>query len=275
MTFPTEGTTAVDSGQGQQETPTTTAPAEGGGGNPAWDELRSSLGDTTFTLIKPHLEKFDQAANQRITSLNQQLKGYSELGDVQTLQQYRALAQQLDSSPKDFYDRLQQALTERGLLEQAQAVKEQAEQLEDDDTDPRIAQLQAEQERIQEMLQQQELERLTAQQSNVLQQSIAATRQANAWMSDADEVQVVRMANAKILDGSANSIEQAMQHASAEYTEIRNRFLSTPRAGDSAPKLPGVGGGNTSNALPQDVSKATRGQTQDLVTAYLKAAQAG
>jgi hypothetical protein len=265
------GTTTLD-GQGQQtEAPTTSAPDSGSGGNPAWAELRSSLGDTTFKLIEPHLTKFDQAANQRITSLNQQLKGYSDLGDVQTLQQYRALAQQLDSSPKDFYDRLTDALKQRGLLQEAAAVQQQADQLEaDDDTDPRIAQLQAEQERIQEMLQQQEMERLTAQQSNILGQQIAATRQANPWMGDADEQQVVRMAQGFVLDGSANSIEQAMQRAAAEYTELRNRFLSTPRAGQSAPKLPGVGGGNTSNSAPVDLSKATRGQTQDLVTAYLQ-----
>lgn len=273
MTFPAEGTTAVEeSGQGQ-EAPASATPDAGIGGNPAWAELRSSLGDTTFKLIEPHLSKFDQAANQRITSLNQQVKQYSDLGDVQTLQQYRALATQLDSNPKDFYDRLQQALTERGLLEQAAAVREQADQLDDEDTDPRIAQLQQQQESIQEMLQQQEMERLTAQQSNILGQQIAATRQANPWMGDADEQQVVRMANAHVLDGSASSIEQAMQRAAAEYTEIRNRFLSTPRAGDSAPKLPAVGGGNPSASVPQDLAKATRGQTQDFVTAYLRAAQ--
>lgn len=274
---PIEGTTAVDSagGSGPEVTPAAATPDSGIGGNPAWAELRSNLGDTTFKLIEPHLSKFDQAANQRITSLNQQVKQYSELGDYQTLQQYHALAQQLDSNPKDFYDRLQAALTERGLLEQAAQVQQQAELEAQDgeETDPRFAQLQAEQERIQGMLEQQELERLTSQQSNILQQQIAATRQANAWMSDADEQRVVRMAHGFVLDGTANNVEQAMQRAAAEYTEIRNGFLSTPRAGDSAPKLPAVGGGNPSAAAPVDIAKATRGQTQDIVTAYLKAAQ--
>lgn len=278
MTFPTEGTTEpveATSGPETAEAPETNATG-GGGQHPAWAELRSNLGETTFKLIEPHLSKFDQAANQRITSLNQQVKQYSELGDIQTLQQYRALAQQLDSNPKDFYDRLQSALTERGLLEQAKAVQREAEELDaqdDEFADPRLAQLQAEQARISEMLEQQEMERLTSQQSSILQTQIAATRQANPWMSDADEQEVVARAHSHVLNGSAKSIEQAMQRAATEYTELRNRFLSTPRAGDSAPKLPAVGGGNASNAVPQELSKASRGQTQDFVTAYLKAAQ--
>jgi hypothetical protein len=264
------GTIAPEGGQDQQVAPPPAADTSGG--NPAWAELRSNLGDSMFKLAEPHLTKFDQAANQRITGLNQQLKGYSELGDLQTLQQYRALAQQIDSNPLDFYQRLQAALTERGLLEAQQQAAQQAQD-DEDGTDPQIAQLQAEQARIQEMLQQQEMERLTAQQSNVLQTSIQSTRQANPWMSDADEKQVVRFAQSYILEGSANSIEQAMQRAAAEYTELRNQFLSSPRAGDSAPKLPPVGGGNPSNATPTNFAKASRSETQDFVAQYLQAAR--
>lgn len=269
-----EGTTVEAPEAGATESgPEVTQGAENAS-NPAWAELRSSLGDTMFKLAEPHLTKFDKAAEGRISGLNSQLKDYSALGDVQTLRNYQTLAQQLDSNPLDFYNRLQAALTERGLLEQAKAVQEQAEQLEDDGTDPRIAQLQQEQERIQSLLEQQDLERQTAQQATILQREIASMRstEANKWMSDADEQQVVDMAHALVVQGQANSIEQAIQRATASYTEIRNRFMSTPRAAESAPKLPGVGGGNPS-VTTQDLSKASRGETQNLVAAYLKAAQ--
>jgi hypothetical protein len=86
------------------------------GGNPAWDSLRSKLDPVSFHNIQEDLKNFDKNAESRISSLNQQLKQYNELGSPEQLQNYATIAQRLDTEPEVIYNALGEFLKQNGRL---------------------------------------------------------------------------------------------------------------------------------------------------------------
>lgn len=270
---PSEASGVEPQGQAEQTDPT---PA--GGGNPAWDELRSEVGDTTFALLKPHVEKWDRQANERISRTNAELKRYSELGDYDNLSTYRTVATQLDEDPSGFYQRLGEELQRRGLIDGTDPAGDDAE-LEDgadEDEDPRDA-------RIAQL--EQNLERFLGSQDEAAQQaqvkswqdewssSFDAAKAQNTWLADEDD-EVLR-ALAGPLFNDTDDVSVTFQKAVASLNNLRNRTLSTPRAGDSAPRLIPSGGGNPAAGQTQDVSKMDRRSTVDLVANFIKQRQNG
>lgn len=265
---------APAAGSGPEVQPNEPAAPQGGGGNPAWSELRSTLGDSHFKLIEPHLQKFDTAAQERITSLNSKLDQYTGLGEYEQLQQARALAQAIDNDPAAFYSQYGEFLRSQGLLEDGSDPQDEGEfdasESDDEDEDPRITELRQQQEALLEQFQQQEFEREVAAQSQFIDQRIGEVRQENPWMSDDDIQEVLVRAQEHINRGDA---EDPIGAAATELNGLRQRYLSAPRPNDGAPKLIPTGGGNPASAQPTDVTKLGRSQTVDLVTQMLRAGQ--
>jgi transposase-like protein len=133
------------------------------GGNPAWDSLRSKLDPVSFHSIQDDLKNFDKNAESRISSLNQQLKEYNELGSPEQLQNYATIAQRLDTEPEIIYNALGEFLKQNGRMPETEAELQDA--VDDEEatsengevpTDPRLAQLEQQQQQMQEFLAQQE-----------------------------------------------------------------------------------------------------------------------
>lgn len=248
----------------QDATPTS---SEGGNGNPAWAPIRDALGPS-FQLVEPHLKEFDKQAQSRIEKLNSQLKEYTSFGTVDQLRAYQGLAQRLDSEPAAVYEQLGQWLRSQGLIQEAQQAEKIADELSDDDyVDPRIAELEAQQERMREFLEYQEQERIAREADAELDAEINGLKQAHAELSDYDIREIIQRAAFAASQGQDPSLELAYQ----DYVEnVVNRIRNAPRAGDSAPRLLPTGGGVPATAQGQSLGSMNKGDVQSLVAGLLQ-----
>lgn len=86
------------------------------GHNPAWDEVLSVLPEQFHSVVTPHFQKWDSAANQRVESVNGQLsafesyKPFVEHGiSAEDVEQGIRLMYEVNNNPQSVYDALQKA----------------------------------------------------------------------------------------------------------------------------------------------------------------------
>ena len=189
----TETSTEVVDSSGPVEETTEQQTSGDTGGNPAWDSLRSKLDPVSFHNIQDDLKTFDKNAESRISSLNQQLKQYNELGSPEQLQNYAAIAQRLDTEPEVIYNALGEFLKQNGRLpetaqEMQDAVDEEEATNENDEApvDPRLAQLEQQTQQMQEFLSQQEQMRIQQEADVALGQEIDELKQAHPDFTEDD-----------------------------------------------------------------------------------------
>lgn len=242
------------------------------GGNPAWESVRTKLDPVSFHAIEEELKKWDKNAESRIASVNQQLKQYSELGSPEQLQNYAAIAQKLDAEPEVVYNALGEFLKQNGRLPETEkelqdAVDDQ-EESEETTVDPRIAQLEAQQQQMQEFLQQQEQLRAQQEADAALDQEIQELKQQMPDFTDED-VKEVLMRAAFQLQSSGKSPKLA--EVAQEYLDNTvNRIRAVPRPGDSAPKLLPTSGGLPGGQQAPALGKMSRNDVQDFIAASLQ-----
>lgn len=263
------GTSAevTDVGSGPETSPQGTST----GGNPAWESIRSTLDPATFQLLEPHLKEFDKHAESRISSLNSQIKQYSQLGTPDQLKTYTAIARRLDTEPEVIHQALSQFLKDNGRLpkndaEVAQAVDDQ----EDDDLDfkdPRVDALAQQQEQMRQFLEAQQYEQVSRKAEQDLDAELNELRQAHPDLSREDEQEILQRAAFLAMQGR----DPKLADVAAEYIEkVVNRIRSVPRPGDSAPRLLPTSGGVPSQAQGQSVGQMPSSAVQDIVASYLQ-----
>ena len=271
--------TGTDSVDTSAEVPTAdSGPVDGGdnlasdaGGNPAWESLRTKLDPISFKSIEEDLKGWDKSAETRISTLNSQLKPYKDLGEVEQLQSYAALAQQIDAQPEVIYEALGNFLRENGRMPETQ------EELQDavDDTedgqeyrDPRFDELQQQQEQMRQFLEQQENSRMEQEADKALEQEIGQLQQSFPDFTQDDIQEVLMRAAFELTNGSERKLEEVAK----EYIEKTvNRIRAVPRPGDSAPRLlPTSGGVPTSNGQGTPLGKMSRSDVQSLIAASLQ-----
>lgn len=270
------GTDSVDTSA--DVTTADSGPVDGGdnlasdaGGNPAWESLRTKLDPISFKSIEEDLKGWDKSAETRISTLNSQLKPYKDLGEVEQLQSYAALAQQIDAQPEVIYEALGNFLRENGRMPETQ------EELQDavDDTedgqeyrDPRFDELQQQQEQMRQFLEQQENVRIEQEADHALEQEIGQLQQSFPDFTQDDIQEVLMRAAFELTNGSERKLEEVAK----EYIEKTvNRIRAVPRPGDSAPRLlPTSGGVPTSNGQGTPLGKMSRSDVQSLIAASLQ-----
>lgn len=243
---------------------------ENGGGNPAWENLRTKLDPISFKSIEEDLKQWDKSAETRISTLNSQLKSYKDLGEAEQLQSYAALAQQIDANPEAIYDALGQFLRENGRLPETQAEMDEALDNADEDeyVDPRLAQLEAQQEQMRQFLEAQENERIQHEADAALDMEIGQLQQAHPDFTEDDVQEILMRAAFELSNGKSRGLNEVAQ----EYIEKTvNRIRAVPRPGDSAPRLlPTSGGVPTANSQGTPLGKMSRGDVQSLIAASLQ-----
>lgn len=250
---------------------TAEAPAESTSGNPAWESVRTKLDPVSFHAIEEELKKWDKNAESRISSLNQQLKSYSELGSPEQLQNYVAIAQKLDSEPETVYQALGEFLKQNGRLPETEkelqdAVDEQEEN--QDVIDPRLAQLEQQQEQMRQFLEQQEMVRIQQEADASLEREIAELKAAQPSFTD-DDIKEVLMRAAFQLQSGNKAVKLA--DVANEYLEKTvNRIRAVPRPGDSAPRLLPTSGGMPGGQQAPSLGKMSRNDVQDFIAASLQ-----
>jgi len=271
----TETSTEVVDSSGPVEETTEQQTSGDTGGNPAWDSLRSKLDPVSFHNIQDDLKTFDKNAESRISSLNQQLKQYNELGSPEQLQNYAAIAQRLDTEPEVIYNALGEFLKQNGRLPETQqemqdAVDEEEATSGNDEApvDPRLAQLEQQTQQMQEFLSQQEQMRIQQEADYVLGQEIDELKQAHPDFSE-DDVREVLMRAAFQLQSSGKAAK--LSDVAQEYVDKTvNRIRAVPRPGDSAPRLLPTSGGMPGGQQAKPLGKLSRDDVQSLIASSIE-----
>lgn len=265
---------------GGAEAPETAAPEADTGINPAWDPIRSELDELTFHRIAPHLKAMDQSANQRITASNQALAPYKEFIDSgvtpDAIQTGLQLANRLntDEGSLEFYNALGTYLRDNGRLpneaELEQEVADNAAEAGEEQapvSDPRYDQLAQQQQAMQNFLADQEHTRLVGQADAELTVEQNALKAAHPELSDADMKDILRQAASTAqLTGKIPSLAEVHD---GWYTELKSRFLSAPRPGDSAPNLLPTSGGTAASVPQKALGELSRQEVQDVIASLV------
>lgn len=240
-----------------------------GGVNPHWEPLRSKLDPISFSKIEEDLKNWDKSADTRISSVNQQLRAYSELGTPEQLQSYATLAQRIDSEPEVIHKALGEFLQKTGRMPETQkelqaAVDNVEEEAEKPEENPELAELRAGQEQITQFLQAQAQAQQEAEADAALDTEIKQLKETHPELLDEDIQEVLQ--RAAFIASSSNKVPKLADVATDYIENVRNRILNTPRPGDSAPRLvPPTGGAPSTNAQQWDSGKASRDEIQNLI----------
>lgn len=253
---------------------------ESGGFNPAWAPIRDKIGDNLFQLIGPELSKFDKAAQSRIESVNGQLNEYKQLGELSQIKQAMTIAQRIDADPETVHKMLGDFLQRNGRMPNTQEVQQIAEAAADEDaeeqapqTDPRLDALAQQQEQMIEFLNQQQFEQEVGRETAVLEQELNELKSKGYTPDDIQTIYdlTVQIAEQRHREGNATPV--SLTDGEAKFDALRNRILSAPRAGDSAPKLLPTSGGTPNGAQQRKLGDLSRQETQDLIAARLSGAK--
>jgi len=251
-------------------------------GNPAWDDIRSSLDEFSFSKIEPHLKKFDSEAQKRIESLNSQVKevGWareiSEQGiDPDRVKMALAMAETLDADPKEFYNLIGQHLQEQGLLTpEAQEALDEAADSDDAYVPPhlqaQLEEMQQQQEQMREYFEQQQYEEIQRQADAEIASEVDELKASNPNFDDFDVKQVLNVALQITQRNQLQGVQRVatLAEAAAEYQQMQQHLLS--RQGGSAPRtLPVTGGGAPSQA-PADPAKMSKQEFMQMIAQDVK-----
>lgn len=255
------------------------------GGNPNWEGIRSQLDPISFSKIEAELTKMDQAANSRVQSSNEALRPYKQFTEQgvtpDLIQTALALQQRIDANPVEIYQYLGKFLSDTGRMPTNTEIKQaeaSGEITSDDETtpasDPRIDAIAQQQQQIIEFFQNQEAEAANAnsaaQAEANLDTEVNGLKAAHPELSDADVSEIMGRAAfvAQSNFAQGREVVPSLEDTYGWFSDLRNRFLSTPRAGDSAPRLLPTSGGLSSSA-PTPVGQWTSQQVQDYIAAQL------
>lgn len=255
-------------------------------GHPAWKTFEEALGPIHYRSIEPHLRSMSQAFESKIAATNKALepwKSFAEEGiDPEELKFARQLAQEINTQPLEFYQKLETYLRQTGQLEAAAQVAQAADAAagaegEDPDEDPQIAALKAQIEQLSEgqqqwlqlqqaQMQEQQHRQQVEAESTKLESEVQALKQAGAddrmikAVIDRAELEYFRT-------GKPTPLTEIHKQVQAEYNSIRNQ----PQAVDRAPRLPSVTGGAPSQGST-DLSTASRSQSIDTLAELIRSA---
>lgn len=264
-----ETDTSVDDG-----TSTGSDQSGGSGPNPAWSEVLNVLPEQFHGIVTPHFQKWDQAAQEKITSTNAKYADYepfAEHGITQAeITEGLRLMQAINQDPKGVYDALANAYGYTSMAEMKQDDPKAASDAVQDATgqnagqaaqalnDPRVSKLEEGVNIMAQMLLEERQEAVNAQADSELDQELNGLKEKHGQF---DEYYVL----ARMQQGLSG--EKAVE----AFNEMKNGLLqSNPRP--FAPGIVGTKSGNgagvPSNAI--DVTQLDGKETRNLVAEMLK-----
>lgn len=261
---------------GEQTAPEQQSQGQQSQGNPAWESLRSELDPITFSKIEPHLKKWETDAQKRIESINSQFAPFQPHvagRDPETVGKALAYADALEKDPAQVYQMLGSFLQQTGRLPSMQEAEEQLADNDDDQptTDPRLEQLAQQQEKMIEFLQTQQRLEEERQAEQELGTVISGLQTAHPELSKEDLNEIISRAAFAAQQNPGKDIDfaKAINGAYDEFNALKNRILSTPRPGDSAPQLPPISGGAPAGQQPKSWGQLSNGEVQDFIAGAL------
>lgn len=261
-----------------EEQVTEEAPQHEGGYNPVFEPIRQTLG-IQFESILPDLQKIEKGFNSGITKANAKYEPWKAFEDQgitpDQVTQGFGLLRQLNDEPEKIYAALHDFLKENGRLPQTDAeVQKVVDDAEDDDdlpdTDKKLAELQKQFEQQQQFLQAQQeqfqMEQLQAKAEQEVSREFDAFEKAHPELSEDDKREIYNRHFQYAASGPQNI--RSLEDVAKEYFGLVERIRSAPRPNDSAPRLPGAGGGvPTGQRKPLD--SLSREESQDMLVQLL------
>lgn len=250
--------------------------------NPVWEPIRQELG-AQFEIIKPHLLEIDKGYNKGITSANEKFTPWKQFADSgitpDVVTKAFATLQQFDQNPEQAYIALGQFLEKNGRLpknaaEAAQAVEDAEEG--DDELTEEQKELKALREEIEGFRTYQQAELEQRQQAELdhaaevdVQREYDEFDAAHPGLDPAMKQEILQRHYLYAAAGpqSMKTLEQVF----TEVDSLRKSFLTAPRPNDTAPRLPGTGGGVPTGETKK-VDEYSRAESQDLLAALVSQA---
>lgn len=268
MEYPeTEGTAPVEENFDGDFSTEATGPEADSGFNPAWEPIKEKLGDAAFQLIQPELSKWDQGVNKRFETINEQFAPYKDLGSPEELMGYKSIVQQMDENPEGLYEALGNFLNENGRMPTQQEAEDIADELDEQAEvyDPRVDELAAGQEQIRQFLEAQQTYELEREAEAELASEIEELESARGYSRD-DMQEIIR--RAAFLSQQSEKVVP-LSVAADQFDSLKERILTQPRPGDSAPRLLPTSGGTPNGSTQRSMGSLSRNETQDLIAAVL------
>lgn len=210
----------------------------GDSGNPAWNEILSTLPDSLHTVVRPALEKWDKNYQSGIQKVHSQYEPYKPLLDAgfdpQTIQYSLALLDKMENSPREIYDALAEHNGWTG--EQGQPEPEVDEEGYEPEivSDPRLDRAEKLSEAVAEYIMDQQQKQEQAAEDAQLDTEIKSLQEKHGI--DPGDKTADKLVMGLMLAGA--SPEQAFN----EYIEMTQHIATRPKANDSAPIIMGTGG---------------------------------
>lgn len=237
----------------------------GGGDNPAWSSFLGVIPEEYHEAVKPVLQEWDKGVQDRFQKVHSEYEPWKEIitspYDPDTVKMATDMLGMLQTDPRSLYDALGENFgfatqDPEGEVEDP----ENPEQGQTDDfwNDPRIQQLAANQERVNQILMGQFQQQLEQREEAALDQELTALREK---VGDFDESDLIR----RMLTDDKLTVESAYEAQIKDYDRIRN-MRPTP------PKL--IGGGSGQIPAPNiDPGKMSRADTKNLIVQTLLASR--
>ena len=255
----------------EEQLPADDAPQHEGGYNPAFEPIRQKLG-LQFETIKDDLLEVEKGFNSGITKANSKYAPWKALEDQgltpDSINQGFGLLRQLNDEPEKIYTALHDFLEQNGRLPQTDAeVQEVIDDAEDDDPEDRISKLFEEREaQLMQQMEQFQMQQMQVKAEQDVDREYADFEKAHADLSEEDKQEIYLRHYQYAASGPQNI--RSLEDVAKEYIGLVNRIQSAPRPNDSAPRLPGAGGGvPTGQKKPLD--QLSREESQDLLAQML------
>lgn len=245
---------------------------QGSGYNPVFEPIRQQLG-IQFESILPDLKEIEKGFNSGITKANAKYEPWKAFEDQgitpDQVTQGFGLLRQLNDEPEKIYTALHTFLKENGRLPQTDAeVQEVVDNAEDDDPEAKIAKLFEEREaQLQQQMEQFQMQQLQAQAMQDVDREYTAFEAAHPELSEDDKREIYQRHFQYAASGPQNV--RPLEDVAQEYLGLVNRIRSAPRPNDTAPRLPGSGGG-VPTGQRKKMDELSREESQAALAAFLE-----
>lgn len=232
---------------------------QGGGDNPAWNDLLGVLPTQLHPIVKPHLQKWDQGVQQRFQQVHSQFEPWQQLADQglspDDVMQALGILQTINDDPQRVYEALAEHLGVNG--EQGGAGEEEEEPAYGESyQDPRFDELQSGFQNMAQIMLAQHQEQVDAEEDQALDSHLNELKEK---FGEYDERYVLAMMD------TGMSGEDAVQSYQQLLSQSAGQINRPP-----APTILSPGGGSPSQAV--NPSELTDKGRRDLVAQMLQAA---
>lgn len=242
------------------------------GPNPAWNDVLSVLPEQFHEAITPHFQQWDQAAQQKIEAANSKVKEFEPYSqfvehgiDSEELENGLRLMYEINSNPQAVYDALAEAYNLGGGTQSAKpttSTTEDDEEVEEIDPqnfqDPRYDELQQNLSLVNQVILEQNQEKMNNQADAELDNEMSSLKQAHGEFNE--EYVLAMMMNGK----SGKEAVEAFQNLTQQITQNNPRPFAPTIMGTSS-----GGAGLPSNQI--DPTKLTPKETRNLVAEMIQA----